>query len=126
MVARGDQMSPSQESLAIALVQSAARYPGAVEDFPWGERVAKVNKKVFAFLGRGDAVGRAVSFKLSDSAEYARSLACSEPTGHGLGKASWVTIHLEHSDCPELGLLLEWLDESYRAVAPAKLVAELE
>ncbi|MFD6307222.1 MmcQ/YjbR family DNA-binding protein, partial [Streptomyces sp. NPDC060223] len=25
--------------------------PGATEEFPWGESVAKVNKKVFVFLG---------------------------------------------------------------------------
>ena len=28
--------------------------PGAVEEFPWGESVAKVNKKVFVFLGVAD------------------------------------------------------------------------
>ena len=28
--------------------------PGAVEEFPWGESVAKVNKKVFVFLGVDD------------------------------------------------------------------------
>jgi len=119
-------MSPSQPGEAGELARSAARYPGATEDFPWGERVAKVNKKIFAFLGRDDAVGQAVSFKLPDSADHALSLPGNEPTSHGLGKAGWVTIHLDHADCPELELLLDWLDESYRAVAPARLLAQLE
>lgn len=29
--------------------------PEAYEDFPWGESVAKVNGRVFVFLGSGDA-----------------------------------------------------------------------
>ena len=29
----------------------ALRLPGAYEDHPWGESVAKVNKKVFVFMG---------------------------------------------------------------------------
>ena len=28
--------------------------PGAMEDFPWGERVVKVNKKIFVFMGKKD------------------------------------------------------------------------
>lgn len=118
-------MRPSQGSVTGVLSQSAAQYLGATEDFPWGERVAKVNKKIFAFLGRDDATGQAVSFKLPGSAHYALSLASNEPTGHGLGRAGWVTIHLDQPDCPKLEVLLDWLDESYRAVAPAKLLAQL-
>ena len=30
--------------------------PGAYEEFPWGESVVKVNKKVFVFLGMAPAV----------------------------------------------------------------------
>ena len=34
----------------------ALSYPGAHEEFPWGERVVKVKGKVFVFLGaRGSA-----------------------------------------------------------------------
>lgn len=119
-------MSPSQRGLIDALARSAAQYPGATEDSPWGERVAKVNNKIFASLGRDDAAAQAVSLKLPNSAGPTLSLAGNEPTGHGLGKAGWVTIYLDHADCPELQPLLEWLDESYRAVAPAKLLAQLQ
>jgi predicted DNA-binding protein (MmcQ/YjbR family) len=111
---------------AAFLAGAAAGYPGATEDFPWGERVAKVNKKIFAFLGRDDADDPTVALKLPVSAEHALALGCSEPTSHGLGRAHWVTVHLTHPHCPDDDLLLDWLDESYRAVAPARLIATLE
>lgn len=38
----------------MALRDFALDYPGAHEDFPWGERVVKVKGKVFLFLGGKD------------------------------------------------------------------------
>jgi hypothetical protein len=35
------------------LVKFALGYPGAWEDHPWGETVAKVKTKVFVFFGKG-------------------------------------------------------------------------
>ena len=108
------------------LIRAAAGYPGAYEEFPWGEPVAKVNKKIFAFLGLTGRAGAAVAFKLPHSAPHALSLDATEPTSHGLGKSCWVTVHLDHPACPDQESLLEWLDESYRAIAPAHLVRQLE
>ena len=47
------------------------------------------------------------------------------PTGYGLGKSGWVSAHFVASDDPPLALLREWIDESYRAVAPKTMVAKL-
>jgi predicted DNA-binding protein (MmcQ/YjbR family) len=116
----------SNENNAAALVQAASQFPGAWEDFPWGERVAKVGKKVFAFLGRDGDDEPHVSVKLPESYHQALTLTCCEPTGYGLGRAGWVTIHLQHADCPSLGVLVDWLDESYRAIAPNKLIEQLD
>ena len=121
-------MVPRVKVRVETLIRAAAGYPGAYEEFPWGEPVAKVNKKIFAFLGLGgrDGAEVAVAFKLPRSAPHALSLDATEPTSHGLGKSCWVTVHLDHPACPDQESLLEWLDESYRAIASAHLVGQLE
>lgn len=49
--------------------------PGAVEEFPWGESVIKVNKKVFVFLGVGDGSHPlGVTLKLTDPEAHAHAL----------------------------------------------------
>lgn len=104
----------------------ALSLPGAYEDHPWGEDVAKVNKKVFVFLGHEGADGPpGMSVKLSDSHGQALMVPGAEPTGYGLGKSGWVTVPFTKKT-PPLDVLRDWVEESYRAVAPKKLVAELE
>jgi predicted DNA-binding protein (MmcQ/YjbR family) len=112
--------------LTATLTEAALGYPGAVEDFPWGDRVAKVNGKIFAFLGSSHRDGPTVSVKIPESAPTALALSSCESTGYGLGRAGWVTVHLDHAECPDEDLLLEWIDESYRTVAPKRLIAELD
>src|SRR3954447_19721377 len=101
--------------------------PGAYEEFPWGERVAKVNKKVFVFLGKENdgATELCFSVKLPASAKEVLELPYAEPTGYGLGKSGWVTIRLTQKNRPPLELLMRWIEESYRAVAPKKLLFQL-
>jgi plasmid replication initiation protein len=55
----------------------------------------------------------------------ATSLEFAEPSGYGLGKSGWVTAVFDGNDVPG-ELLVEWLDESYRAVAPKRLVKQLD
>lgn len=98
----------------------ALGYPGAHEDFPWGERVVKVKGKVFVFLGREDPLG--ISVKLPQSRLMALALPFASPTGYGLGKSGWVTAQFGPREKPPIDVLKAWIDESYRAVAPKKLV----
>jgi predicted DNA-binding protein (MmcQ/YjbR family) len=107
------------------LLKAALAYPGAWKDHPWGETVAKVGKKVFVFFGL-TTPGLHMTCKLPHSFDVALStFAFVEATGYGLGKAGWVTVTFERTESVPVPLLLEWLDESYRAVAPAKLVKTL-
>lgn len=107
-----------------ALRDYALGLPETHEDFPWGERVIKVRKKVFLFMGHGGG-GLTLSVKLPESQTVALMLPFTEPTGYGLGKSGWVSASFEAKDRPPLDMLLEWVEESYRAVAPKKLVAAL-
>ncbi len=113
------------KAAAAALRAFALGFPGAREEFPWGERVVKVGKKVFVFMGMPDGDGLALSVKLPSSGPMALLLPFATPTGYGLGKAGWVSARFAPSDAPPLALLREWIDESYRAVAPKTEVAKL-
>ncbi|MEU6687481.1 MmcQ/YjbR family DNA-binding protein [Streptomyces sp. NPDC046832] len=103
--------------------------PDAVEEFPWGESVAKVNSKVFVFLGVQDgSYPLGVTVKLKDETAHAHALACpgAEPAGYGLGKAGWVSIPLERQGAPSAEVLFDWVEESYRVIAPKRLIVELD
>ena len=48
-----------------------------------------------------------------------------EPTHYGLGKSGWVTAEFPEAKKLPLDMLKAWIDESYRAQAPKRLVALL-
>ena len=112
--------------LRAALRALALAYPGAHEDFPWGESVIKVKGKVFVFLGREEDEHPGFCLKLPGSGDLALSLPFITPAGYGLGKSGWVMAKLGPGDEVPFDMLREWLDESYRAVAPKKLSASLK
>jgi predicted DNA-binding protein (MmcQ/YjbR family) len=101
-------------------------FPGAYEDHPWGESVAKVDGKVFVFFGVPDESGahHGLTVKLPESREMALSLPYADVPGYRLGPAGWVTLS-PPPDAPR-DLLEEWIEESYRAVARKRRIAELD
>jgi|SRR5579871_3416348 len=105
-----------------ALREFALGFPEAREEFPWGERVIKVKKKVFVFLGHAQDAELSLSVKLPHSGAVALALPHAEPTGYGLGKSGWVSASFPPDDLPPLDMLKAWIEESYAAVAPKKLV----
>lgn len=110
----------------------ALALPYAVENFPWGESVLKIDYPpgrlgrdgleagpMFVWLGRREAA--AISVKLVASYDEAVSKGNARPTSmSGLGRWGWLTIPLH----AEFDLLYDWVEESYRTVAPRKLIAE--
>jgi predicted DNA-binding protein (MmcQ/YjbR family) len=110
-----------------SLLAYALGLPETYEDHPWGETVVKVNKKIFLFLGVEDGShAPGFSVKLPESRDQAIAVPGAEPTGYGLGKAGWVSLTLATEQLPPIGVLHDWVEESYRAVAPKKLIAELD
>lgn len=120
----------------------ALSLPEAHEDFPWGERVAKVAKKVFVFLGHDDATkaeaspaktkhigdvgGMSISVKLPVSGTKVLRRSFAHPTAYGLGAKGWVSLTFAAGDTLPLDELKAWIEESYRAVAPKRLIKELD
>jgi predicted DNA-binding protein (MmcQ/YjbR family) len=106
------------------LLQYALSFPEAWQDEPWeGDVVAKVGKKIFVFLGSDRPDGSfGISVKLPESVDEALAYPFTEPTSYGLGRSGWVSATFARGDTPPVDLLEEWIEESYRAVAPKKLV----
>lgn len=103
----------------------ALTFPEAWEDHPWGEIAFKVRKKIYFFLG-SSGEGISLSLKLPESSQEVLLLPFTEPTGYGLGKSGWVSAKWEAKQAPPLTMIKRWIDESYRAVAPNKLIKELD
>src|SRR5262249_13558180 len=101
------------------------RYPGAHTKSPWpGHLDLAVNDKTFAYLSlEEEPLG--ISCKLPQSHATALMLPFTEPTPYGLGKSGWVSARFERGESPPVEMLKAWIDESYRAQAPKKLVASL-
>ena len=112
------------EPFELALRDAGLGYPEVTEEFPWGHRTLKVKGKAFVFLTL-TGEGLSMSMKLPQSNGAALMLPFAQPTGYGLGKSGWVSASFGARDTPPLEMLRQWLDESYRAVAPKKLVAQL-
>lgn len=108
-----------------ALRRHALSFPESYEEFPWGDRAIKVKGKVFVFLGSESKDDVGMSVKLPKSGKEALLFPFAEPTHYGLGKSGWVTARFPVSKAPPLELLESWIEESYRAIAPKKLVAAL-
>lgn len=111
------------------LREFALSFPNAFEDFPWGVPVVKVATgskwpPLFLWLGPRDGDSHAVYVKLTDSYDQAVAVAGAFPTSmSGVGQWGRLTVPLPVSD---VELLFDWVDESYRNVAPKRLVALLD
>ena len=100
--------------------------PGAHRKAPWPEHDdLAVNDKTFAYL---PAKGRpfSLSCKLPYTGYDALQLSYAEPTAYGLGKSGWVSFNPPEEQIPDIEQLKRWIEESYRAQAPRKLVKELD
>jgi len=102
----------------------ALSFPETAQDRPWEDDVVvKVRGKIFVFAGPVGSMR--LSVKLAESHAHALAIDGAEPTGYGLGRAGWVTVPYRVSGV-SIAVLRDWVEESYRIVAPKRLVAELE
>ena len=119
-------MPKSHDTARSTLKKFGLEFPGAHSKSPWPEHDdLAVKDKTFAFMS---APGQPfnVSCKLPVSSAEALKHPFAKPTGYGLGKSGWVTFNFAATDKPPVEQLKKWILESYRAVAPKKLLAQLE
>ena len=101
-------------------------FPGAHRKSPWPEHDdLAVNDKTFAYLPT-DGQPFSLSCKLPYTGYEALQRAYASPTGYGLGKSGWVSFSPTEDQIPDIAQLKEWVEESYRAQAPKRLVKELD
>jgi predicted DNA-binding protein (MmcQ/YjbR family) len=113
------------DALLLELRDYGLTFPGAHTKSPWpGHLDLAVNDKTFAYLN-ADGEPFSISCKLPQSSKAALKLPFTEPTGYGLGKSGWVTAKCPEGQSPPVELFKAWIDESYRAQAPKRLVALL-
>jgi len=90
-----------------------------------GEPTFRVRGKNFVFSDQ-EAHGISVKLTKEEAAAVVATDRGAEPTGYGLGKHGWVTSRFATGDEAPLDLVREWIDESFRAVAPKSVVAQFE
>ena len=114
------------DAIVVELRAWGLTLPGAHRKSPWPEHDDLAGKdKTCAYL---PAKGRpfSLSCKLPYTGYAALQLPFAEPTGYGLGKSGWVSFNPSEDEIPTLDDLKAWVEESYRAQAPRKLVKELD
>jgi len=100
-------------------------YPGTHTKSPWpGHADLAVNDKTFAYLSI-DGEPISISCKLPRTCAVALMLPFTKPTAYGLGRSGWVSASFAPGEVPPIEMLKAWIDESYRAQAPKKLVATI-
>lgn len=115
---------PARETLR----SYALSLPETTEEFPRSERVIKVSNKIFVFFGLVDdpAPGLFLALKLPQSGEEALKMSIAKPAGYGLGKHGWVQFRFPPDEDLSIEVAKAWVLESYRAMAPKKVLSQLD
>jgi predicted DNA-binding protein (MmcQ/YjbR family) len=117
-------MGKKDDAIIKELREYGLAYPGTHLKSPWpGHKDLAVKDKTFAYLPpEGEKFS--ISCKLPKSSNVALMLPFCKPAGYGLGKAGWVDAQpsLEEVD---VEMFKQWIDESYRAQAPKKLIDQI-
>lgn len=111
--------------LSEAVREIAISLPETTEGSSCVNRAFKAGGKNFAFLGeKDDECG--LRLKLSDSIPAIAALEAADPKRYSVGKGGWAMLRMAPADPPALDDLEAWIIESFRLLAPKKIVAQLD
>lgn len=115
-----------ESPLAQALQAFASTYPEVSESPSCVNRSFKARKKGFMFLGeKPDGVLR-LMVKLDSGIDSAEAVATEHPDEWKVSGPGWITGNFTDDSAPPLETMKEWIDESYRLLAPKTLVKLLD
>lgn len=103
----------------------AMTFPDTVEGSSCVNRAFKAGGKNFAFLGEKDD-RCTLRLKLDESIPDLEARAALDPERWQVGKGGWVLLTFPPTDAPKVAELRGWITESFRLLAPKKIVAQLE
>jgi predicted DNA-binding protein (MmcQ/YjbR family) len=114
-------------SAEAALAKAAKAYPNVTLDHPWdpSHNAFKIKGKIFVVTSNHDGLFN-VTVKLPITGKIALMLPFAEPTGYGMGKHGWVTARFKKGEEVPIEMVVGWIDESFRAVAPKRVIAALD
>ena len=119
-------MAIKGENVVVELRAWGLTLPGAHGKSPWPDHDdLAVREKTFAYLPP-NGKPLTLSVKLPYTGSEALQLPFAQRTGYGLGKSGWVSFTPSEDQIPDIEQLKSWVEESYRAQAPRKLVKELD
>lgn len=104
----------------------ALSFPESVEGSSCNKLSYKAGNKAFLYLGEADDGTYNLRFKLTDSYSEAEKLAAKDSSTYQPGSTGWVYCEFAASKAPPKGLMERWLEESYRALVPKKLLSLLD
>jgi len=105
-----------------ALRERALAFPETTEGTACVNRAFKVRGKNFAFVGETETNVR-VMVKLKASREAAAAMGDPRVS---VGNIGWVTVNFPPEDPLDEALLGQWIEESFRALAPKSVVKKLD
>ncbi len=134
-------MNKRNAKVVAGLRDFALSLPGAYEASPWGGSVARVKKGIFVYFGRSDDeklqaserkkahIGEpgdySINLKLPTSGRRLVASGAGRPSDYGMGAKGWVTLTYPRGAALPSDELKALIEESYRAVAPPTLTAQL-
>ena len=106
-----------QTPYAVALQKIARSFPGAWEDYPWGDVVYKVGQKIFLFLGGGGDTS-IVTLKATPADADVLATRPGISRAAYIGRYGWISVTIA-SDA-DLAFASDLIATSYALVAPKK------
>lgn len=115
-----------ESPVARQLQEFATGYPEVSESPSCVNRSFKARKKGFMFLGEKETGIVRLMVKLDEGIDSAQKVAQANPDEWKVGGPGWITGNFTDATAPPVATMTEWIDESYRLLAPKALVKELD